>query len=953
MLYESVDAMKRTNKVNLIGGTFTLAMTLAVASVGQKAWADDMTQAAPATEIAPATNGADVLELQAIFMDVQGKVRWRKSEDSAWTEAKVNDLLSAGAEIRTGLKSRSTLRVGKNATILVDSGTTFKLPEIVQDGQTLRTLATVKSGRADFKVDHVGFANDFKVVTPQTTLSVRGTGFALASGPLKGVDVAGANTNTINAIEVKYIAANLSYFVSGQGQTSSESGKQDPVQNAWASTIGPPPIAGTYTSQSDVEQQVAQGVSGANPSSNTQQIQQTQASEANAAAVDTALVLASDTTGGGEESGSGYSLYQSEAQSTEQGLSLLNADAQTNQGLSNSDLERFNNNFRVYETGQWTQSLLDLNTLWNGSDSAGKGDGFTYGFTSDIGARAMLDNLKNSSAADLLTSDTKLNSISFDPSRYFNNEDSSDAKHNYGDAVISTAAFTDGALLNGATNSLWSLSESARTNLGMAVGLNSSVQTAFQSVQDSYGHLQVAQLALDGLSTGSAFSVEYTTTFTNQFANLNKFLSNLKNLIGASTSAQSQDAYAQLAGVVNSAAVHVELGLAAAKTARDNYNNASSRATQELFQAEELKYLDAVRIRLESIAYLTKERKNPDGSAAPDGPDGIKELAEQIMQNFHVANNQFAWGSFSDYARPQVVAAGIDSGAIVALARLSGDDSTAALEQLKNDSTNKSEIDGQLYIMTQQVGFMQSKFGIADSQGNYAVGTLMGFHSQSVIDVESSNVFKGQFDQLFADGKFQSELDSDLNGLRDLNSLYTGDQSIQQKAGTTLEQISGHHDNVDNANLAIHGLTASYETHLANAISNAGASSTTFNERFTNSQATATKYLQDFTTIVGANTTKVATDALAAVATLVGEHNQYVKNASDAVGAARDAAVAAGTRGQQVYMGAVAQRMGEAATIQSAANLAMLEVVTNGSAIQQNYSQAQADYDTRSLPPSN
>ena len=942
--------MKTINNIHLAGGTFTLAMTLAVASVCQLSWADDMTQ--PVASVA--SSESSEVKLQAIFMDVQGKVRWRINEDSPWIEAKVNDLLEVGAEIRTGLKSRAGLRVGQNATILVDAGTTFQLPVILQigeqfqEGSVLRTVATVKSGRADFKVDHVGFANDFKVVTPQTTLSVRGTGFNLDSGQLMGMALSGASTNTINAIEVTYVAANMSYFVSGQGKTSSEPGKQDPVQNAWVSTIGPPPIAGTMVSQSDVQQQVAQGIAGANPSSNIQQIQQTQAGEANENAIDTALVLASETGGGGGDSGSGYSLYQSEAQATEQGLSLLNSDAQSNKSLSNIDLQRFNNNFAVYENGQWTTSLRTLNTVWNGSDSAGNGGGYTYGFTSYIGARAMLDNLKNSSAADLLTSDTKLNSISFDPSRYFNNIDSSDAKDNFGDAVISTAAFTDGSLLNGATNSLWSLSESARTNLGIAVGLNSSVQTAFQSVQDSYGHLQVAQLALDGLSTGSAFSVEYTTTFTNQFADLNKFLSNLQNLIGASTSAQSQEAYAKLAGVVASASTNVAQGLAAAKTARDNYNNASSRATQALFQAEERKYLDAVKIRFDSIAYLTKERKNADGSPAPDGPDGIKELAEQIMQNFNGANNQFAWGSFSDFARPHVVAAGIDSGAIVALARLSGDDSTAALEQLEDGSANKLEIDGQLYIMTQQVGLMQSKFGVADSQGNYAVGTLMGFYSQSVIDVESSNVFKGQFDQLFADGKFQSELDSDLNGLRDLNSLYTGDDSIQQKAQTTLEQISGHHDKVDNANSAIHGLTASYETHLANAISNAGASSTTFNERFTNSQATATKYLQDFTTIVGANTTKVATDALAAVATLVGEHNQYVKNASDAVGAARDAAVAAGTRGQQVYMGAVAQRMGEAATIQSAADLAMLEVVTNGSEIQLNYSQAQADYDTLS-----
>lgn len=206
--------MKRKSTINLVGGTFTLTMSLVVASVCQCAWADDMTQPVAAA----AGQAPDAIALQAIFMDVQGKVRWRINQNAPWTEAKVNDLLNAGAEIRTGLKSRSTLRVGKNATILVDSGTTFQLPEMVQEGQTLRTLATVKSGRADFKVDHVGFANDFKVVTPQTTLSVRGTGFALASGPLKGVDISGANSNTINAIEVKYIAANIAYFVSGQGK---------------------------------------------------------------------------------------------------------------------------------------------------------------------------------------------------------------------------------------------------------------------------------------------------------------------------------------------------------------------------------------------------------------------------------------------------------------------------------------------------------------------------------------------------------------------------------------------------------------------------------------------------------------------------------------------------------------------------------------------------------------
>jgi hypothetical protein len=83
------------------------------------------------------------------------------------------------------------LRIGKNATILVDAGTTFQLPNMVQDGQTLRTLASVKSGRVDFKVDHVGFTNDFQVVTPQTTLAVRGTGLFVGYSPSKGVEIGG------------------------------------------------------------------------------------------------------------------------------------------------------------------------------------------------------------------------------------------------------------------------------------------------------------------------------------------------------------------------------------------------------------------------------------------------------------------------------------------------------------------------------------------------------------------------------------------------------------------------------------------------------------------------------------------------------------------------------------------------------------------------------------------
>jgi len=251
----------------------TILGSLAVCSMLTSVSLAHVRQDAPPPAVADA-----VKSLQAIFMDVAGKVRWRPSADAEWRDARMNDIVDAGSEVRTGLRSRATLRVGRNATVLVDSGTTFEVPEVVEDGAQLRTTASVRTGRVDFKVDKIdGFANDFKVVTPQTTLAVRGTGFSLATGPLQGFEVTGARSNMMNAIELKYVAQNLTYFVSGEGRSTSE--RQDPVQNAWVSTVGPPPVVGALVNNQQLVQQVAQGTAG-NAPTNPQQFQQIAAAEA-------------------------------------------------------------------------------------------------------------------------------------------------------------------------------------------------------------------------------------------------------------------------------------------------------------------------------------------------------------------------------------------------------------------------------------------------------------------------------------------------------------------------------------------------------------------------------------------------------------------------------------------------------------------------------------------------
>ena len=72
--------------------------------------------------------------LRALVIHVKGRAQWRSSDKAAWRNAKVNDVLEAGAQVRTGLRSMLGLRVGKNATILVHRSSRLALPTVLKEG---------------------------------------------------------------------------------------------------------------------------------------------------------------------------------------------------------------------------------------------------------------------------------------------------------------------------------------------------------------------------------------------------------------------------------------------------------------------------------------------------------------------------------------------------------------------------------------------------------------------------------------------------------------------------------------------------------------------------------------------------------------------------------------------------------------------------------------------------
>ena len=162
--------------------------------------------------------------LKAIVIDVSGKAQARvKPGDKKWSKLKVNDVLEAGALVRTGRKSSVTLRIGKNATLLIERQSRVAIPEIAQAGQVLRTRVSIKFGKADVKVDRIGLVNDFEVSTPTATLAVRGTVFRIWWDAVWGFRSMGIRGNKIRAIEIRYVNG-VKAYLSG-AQTSSKNYK--------------------------------------------------------------------------------------------------------------------------------------------------------------------------------------------------------------------------------------------------------------------------------------------------------------------------------------------------------------------------------------------------------------------------------------------------------------------------------------------------------------------------------------------------------------------------------------------------------------------------------------------------------------------------------------------------------------------------------------------------------
>jgi hypothetical protein len=200
---------------------FTLIALLAIAPM--------LMAQTEAPEVGNIAQPAGDKPLTTTISSVSGSAEYRLSDQDAWKPAVANIELPVGAELRTGIRGEVKLAVGPNAHIDVERLTYMVIGQLQQDGDTLRTLLAVQHGKVHFKIDHVGFRNDFKIATPTGTMAVKGTEGDLTTDT--HTDITGNDDNGGDAINYTDSDGNSNNYTGGDstgnqgGTTTGNSGK--------------------------------------------------------------------------------------------------------------------------------------------------------------------------------------------------------------------------------------------------------------------------------------------------------------------------------------------------------------------------------------------------------------------------------------------------------------------------------------------------------------------------------------------------------------------------------------------------------------------------------------------------------------------------------------------------------------------------------------------------------
>jgi hypothetical protein len=130
---------------------------------------------------APAADGGATSQPQAdggmkIYITaVSGLVQVRDAADQPWRAAAAQMEIAEGAELRTGPHSSVTCVIPPDQTFTLDRLGTVCVAEAAKHGNKITTDLIMKYGRTHYDIEAAGLEHEASIVSPSSTLAVRGT----------------------------------------------------------------------------------------------------------------------------------------------------------------------------------------------------------------------------------------------------------------------------------------------------------------------------------------------------------------------------------------------------------------------------------------------------------------------------------------------------------------------------------------------------------------------------------------------------------------------------------------------------------------------------------------------------------------------------------------------------------------------------------------------------------
>jgi hypothetical protein len=114
---------------------------------------------------------------------VSGLVQVRDGQAQPWRTATPQMLISEGAELRTGPHSSVTCVIPPDQTFTLDRLGTVRVEEAARNGNKITTDLIMKYGRTHYAIQAAGLEHEASIISPSSTLAVRGTVVSLFDQP--------------------------------------------------------------------------------------------------------------------------------------------------------------------------------------------------------------------------------------------------------------------------------------------------------------------------------------------------------------------------------------------------------------------------------------------------------------------------------------------------------------------------------------------------------------------------------------------------------------------------------------------------------------------------------------------------------------------------------------------------------------------------------------------------